>query len=83
MPGELLVAQGFPRGTVLPDDVLEAWEFIGNAIPPPLAAIGLAPIAFMPNWNQVDPRDVTPAWLAQWLGTIVQDLCSSSQGLHQ
>eukprot|EP00972_Heterocapsa_arctica_P094216 13894672-Heterocapsa_arctica.AAC.1 len=43
LPRELLVAPGFPRDTILPDDIFEAWEVLGNAIPPPLAATGLAP----------------------------------------
>eukprot|EP00972_Heterocapsa_arctica_P039621 5838367-Heterocapsa_arctica.AAC.1 len=38
LPRDLLVAQGFPRGTILPEDIFEAWELLGNAIPPPLAA---------------------------------------------
>eukprot|EP00972_Heterocapsa_arctica_P060942 8988534-Heterocapsa_arctica.AAC.1 len=54
-PRELLVAQGFPRHTVLPEDQTEAWELICNAIPPPLAAIGLAPFAFLSAWHYIDP----------------------------
>eukprot|EP00972_Heterocapsa_arctica_P048927 7208369-Heterocapsa_arctica.AAC.1 len=52
LPKELLVAQGFPRGTSLPEDIFEAWELLGNAIPPPLAATGLGPVAFMAQWDQ-------------------------------
>eukprot|EP00972_Heterocapsa_arctica_P040935 6033548-Heterocapsa_arctica.AAC.1 len=73
-PRELLVAQGFPRHTVLPEEQTEAWELIGNAIPPPLAAIGLAPFAFLAAWHYVDPGTVSPDWLKQWLTTIVQNI---------
>ena len=40
-PRELAVAQGFPWGFALPDNCTEAWQLIGNSIPPPMAYLGL------------------------------------------
>ena len=40
-PAELAVAQGFPAGIALPSDNRAAWQLLGNAIPPPMALLGL------------------------------------------
>ena len=47
-PAELAVAQGFPAGITLPSDNRAAWQLLGNAIPPPMALLGLlGPVALL------------------------------------
>ena len=40
-PSEFAVAQSFPWGFALPSCHIQAWQFIGNSIPPPMAYLGL------------------------------------------
>jgi hypothetical protein len=80
LPRELLVAQGFPRETTLPENIFEAWELLGNAIPPPLAAAGLGPMAFLAQWDSHPLQEVTTATLGNWMGQILTNLCARSRG---
>ena len=51
-PTELAVAQGFPWGFALPSCLVQAWQFIGNSIPPPMAYLGLLrPAAALQCWG--------------------------------
>mgnify|MGYP002041865679 FL=1 len=54
-PEELLVVQGFPWGTPLPCSTEDAWGLIGNAVPPPMAAMGMVAVA---AWAGVVSGDV-------------------------
>ena len=38
---ELAVAQGFPWGFTLPGCRTQAWQLLGNSVPPPMAYLGL------------------------------------------
>ena len=40
-PRELAVAQGFPWGFTLPGCHTQAWQLLGNSVPPPMAYLGL------------------------------------------
>ena len=52
-PRELAVAQSFPWGFTLLSCHSQAWQFIGNSIPPPMAYLGLlGPAAAFQGWGQ-------------------------------
>ena len=52
-PRELAVAQSYPWGFTLPSCYSQAWQFIGNSIPPPMAYLGLLrPAATLQGWGQ-------------------------------
>ena len=40
-PKELAVAQGFPWGFTLASCRTQAWQLLGNSVPPPMAYLGL------------------------------------------
>ena len=40
-PKELAVAHGFPWGFALPSCRTQAWQLLGNSVPPPMAYLGL------------------------------------------
>ena len=40
-PRELAVARGFPWGFTLPGCRTQAWQLLGNSVPPPMAYLGL------------------------------------------
>ena len=51
-PTELAVAQNFPWGFPLPTCPVQAWQLIGNSIPPPMAYLGLpGPAATLQGWG--------------------------------
>ena len=51
-PTELAVAQGFLWGFPLPTCPVQAWQLIGNSIPPPMAYLGLlGPAATLQGWG--------------------------------
>ena len=52
-PKELAVAQSFPWEFALPSCHTQAWQFIGNSIPPPMAYLGLlGPAAALQGWGK-------------------------------
>ena len=52
-PKELAVAQAFPWGFALPSCRTQAWQFIGNSIPSPMAYLGLlGPAAALQGWGE-------------------------------
>jgi hypothetical protein len=71
-PRELAVAQGFPWNTPLPGNHSHAWALLGNAIPPPMAATGLALAAFMASPPNIPPQEALPR--------IIRRLCDLSHG---
>ena len=63
--------QGFPWGMVLPADRYVAWGLLGNAIPPPMAALGLALPAVLLTGAE-DP--------IEWVAGVFIRLCTDSDG---
>ena len=74
MPAELAVAQGFPAGMVWPANRVTVWQLLGNAIPPPMALVGLlGPAAILLDVGQQGDQRV-----AQWAeGQFYQVLARS------
>ena len=70
-PAELAVAQGFPAGTTLPTDYRAAWQLLGNAIPPPMALLGLlGPVALLTNRDRLG-RQAAVDWARGAFGRLL------------
>ena len=79
-PAELAVAQGFPAGIVLPTDTRGAWQLLGNAIPPPIALLGLlGPVALLTG-RHTQGRQGLVDWARGAFGRVLQ-LSGSGQRL--
>ena len=73
-PTEPAVAQGFPWGFPLPTCPVQAWQFIGNSIPPPMAYLGLlGPAAALQGWG-------LPGSGGNWAADAFHKCCRASDG---
>ena len=70
-PAELAVAQGFPAGITLPSDNRAAWQLLGNAIPPPMALLGLlGPVALLTG-SDAQGRQAAVDWARGAFGRLL------------
>ena len=70
-PAELAVAQGFPAGITLPSDNRAAWQLLGNAIPPPMALLGLlGPVALLTDRDALG-RQAAVDWARGAFGRLL------------
>ena len=73
-PRELAVAQGFPWGFTLPGCRTQAWQLLGNFVPPPMAYLGLiGPAVAICGVEQGMPS-------ADWAAEGFRRCCQASDG---